>query len=245
MSINFRYFPCGDNGVLIKLEDKISENINKEIRNLTYYINIHKFKGFVELIPAYNSILLIYSPIEASYNEIIDVLDGINEDVENIILPPPEVIEIPVLYGGEYGPDIKFVAEYNNLNIDDIVRIHSGRSYLIYMLGFTPGFPYLGGMAEEIAAPRLEIPRSRIPGGSVGVAGNQTGIYPIESPGGWRIIGRTPVKLFDINRKPEVLLGQGQYIRFKPIDINEYGIIENQIEKGTYEIKKFIKKEVT
>lgn len=241
MDFNFRYFPSGDNGVLIKLEDKISENINRKIRDLSYYIYTHKFQGLIELVPAYNSILLIYNPIEISYKEVIIELKEIEENIENISPPKAEIIEVPVLYGGEYGPDLEFVAEHNGLNINDVINIHSGRDYLIYMLGFTPGFPYLGGMAEEITAPRLEVPRRSIPEGSVGIAGNQTGIYPIESPGGWRIIGRTPIKLFDINRKPEVLLSQGQYIRFMPISMDEYEAAQNEVQNGTYEIKKSFK----
>ena len=150
---------------------------------------------------------------------------------------PAKVVEIPTIYGGEYGPDIEFVAEHNNISIDEVIEIHSSRNYLIYMLGFTPGFPYLGGMSEKIETPRLKTPRTKIPAGTVGIAGKQTGIYPIDSPGGWQLIGRTPVKLYDPFADPPVLLNSGDYLRFVPIDETEYKSILKQIEENKYEVK--------
>lgn len=158
--------------------------------------------------------------------------------MNEIKLLPIEIIHIPTLYGGKYGIDLNYVAEYNGLTPQEVIEIHCGTNYLVYMLGFTPGFPYLGGMSERIATSRLESPREKILSGSVRIAGNQTGIYPIDSPGGWRIIGRTPIKLFDINRNPVVLLKAGQYIRFEPIEEDEYRDICQKIEKNEYTIKK-------
>lgn len=125
-----------------------------------------------------------------------------------------------------FGIDIKNVASYNNLTVDEVIKIHTSREYLIYMLGFTPGFPYLGGMDERIATPRLEVPRTKIYGGSVGIAGSQTGVYPIDSPGGWQIIGRTPLKLYDENREEQILLRAGDFIKFVPITLDEFIEIE-------------------
>ncbi|HHY76979.1 MAG TPA: 5-oxoprolinase subunit PxpB, partial [Clostridiales bacterium] len=150
---------------------------------------------------------------------------------------PAKVVEIPTIYGGEYGPDIEFVAQHNNLTVDEVIEIHSSRNYLIYMLGFTPGFPYLGGMSEKIETPRLKTPRTKIPAGSVGIAGKQTGIYPIDSPGGWQLIGRTPVKLYDPLADPPVLLNAGDYVRFVPIDEKEYKSILKQVEENKYKVK--------
>ncbi len=130
---------------------------------------------------------------------------------------PPRRVEIPVCYGGEYGPDLAFVAQHNHLGEAEVIRIHSAREYPVYLMGFTPGFPYLGGMDPAIAAPRLNTPRSRIPGGSVGIAGEQTGIYPVDSPGGWRIIGRTDLRLFDITSEPPFLLAPGDVVSFMPV----------------------------
>ncbi|MPN40513.1 Kinase A inhibitor [bioreactor metagenome] len=137
------------------------------------------------------------------------------------------------------GPDIGFVAEHNDKTIEEVVRIHSAPEYLIYMLGFTPGFPYMGGMSAEIATPRLTSPRVKIPGGSVGIAGSQTGVYPIDSPGGWQLIGRTPLKLYDAHREKPILLQAGQYVKYRPVDQAEFDDIAAQVEKGSYIVKTY------
>ena len=152
-------------------------------------------------------------------------------------------MEIPVLYGGEYGPDLNYVAEYNHLTPEEVVRIHTSAEYLIYMLGFTPGFSYMGGMDERIATPRLESPRVLIPAGSVGIAGKQTGIYPIDSPGGWQLIGRTPVKLYDAHRDNPILLDAGLHVKFIPVDKSEFQRIESRIEQGRYHCHTYVKED--
>lgn len=233
-----RYIPSGDSGIVIEAGNEISEEINKKIRVLVYCIESSKLQELVELIPTYKSILLIYDPLKISYNDLLYKLKNIENTMEEIKLPPSEVIHVPTLYGGEYGIDINYVAEHNGLTLEEVIKIHSAIDYLVYMLGFTPGFPYLGGMSEKIATPRLNSPREKICSGSVGIAGNQTGIYPIDSPGGWRLIGRTPVKLFNPNRNQAVLLSSGQYIRFEPIDLYEYRKIKERVEMGVYKVKK-------
>ena len=155
--------------------------------------------------------------------------------LDNIEIPPPSVIEIPVLYGGEMGPDIGNVAEHNGKTVDEVIKIHTSEEYLIYMIGFIAGFPYLGGMSKEIATPRLKSPRVKIDGGSVGIAGEQTGIYPVDSPGGWQLIGRTPLKLYDAEREKPVLLEAGQYIKFKSITQDEYDKTLKAVEDGSYQ----------
>jgi inhibitor of KinA len=144
------------------------------------------------------------------------------------------VVEIPVCYGGDFGPDLEFVAQHNKLTTADVVAIHTSVPYLVYMLGFTPGFPYLGGMSDRIAAPRLEKPRTAIPAGSVGIAGSQTGFYPVESPGGWRLIGRTPVKAFDAASVNPFLFAARDYLRFKAIAAQEYAAIAQAVADGSY-----------
>ena len=133
------------------------------------------------------------------------------------------------------GPDIENVASHNHKTVEEVIRIHTSEDYLIYMLGFIAGFPYLGGMSKEIATPRLKSPRVRIDGGSVGIAGEQTGIYPVDSPGGWQLIGRTPLKLYDADREKPVLLEAGQYIRFKSVTQAEYDRIEREVAEKTYQ----------
>lgn len=141
-------------------------------------------------------------------------------------VPSRKKVIIPVCYGGEYGPDLEFVSQYTGLSEEEVVKIHTACTYRVYMLGFLPGFPYLGGMDERIAAPRLETPRTRIPAGSVGIAGSQTGFYPMESPGGWRIIGRTPIKAFDPFSDNPFLLAPGDLVQFRAIGQEEYQKIE-------------------
>nr|WP_010647976.1 5-oxoprolinase subunit PxpB [Oceanobacillus massiliensis] len=145
-----------------------------------------------------------------------------------------DIVHIPVLYGGESGPELTAVASLNGMTEEEVIAIHSGTDYLIYMMGFIPGFPYLGGMSKRIAAPRLSKPRSEIPAGSVGIAGEQTGIYPLKSPGGWQIIGQTPVKTYDAARQPPILLQAGNYIRFNAIDAEEFESIQAEVEAGNY-----------
>jgi len=144
------------------------------------------------------------------------------------------IITIPVSYGGEFGPDLEFVAKHNSITEDEVVAIHTSIPYLVYMLGFAPGFPYLGGMSERIATPRLASPRVKIPAGSVGIAGKQTGIYPLESPGGWQLIGRTPLTLFDPLAKNPFVFAAGDYLQFTAIKMDEYVALKEQVASGNY-----------
>ena len=146
-------------------------------------------------------------------------------------------MRIPTLYGGEHGPDIDFVADHAGLSVQEVVSLHSGRDYPVYMLGFSPGFPYLGDMSEKLATPRLETPRTVTPAGSVGIAESQTGIYPLASPGGWRIIGRTPVRMFDPEREPPSALRPGDLVRFEPLEsIEQFDKIEGLSAEGRYDV---------
>src|SRR5699024_2000207 len=144
---------------------------------------------------------------------------------------------IPTCYGGELGPDLKEVAQVNHLTEDEVIKIHSEKDYLVYLIGFTAGFPYLGGMDSRIATPRLRLPRQEIPAGSDGVAGEQSGIYPLATPGGWQIIGQTPVKLFDPNQSEPILFQAGDYLRFIPVNLTSFEKIQRAIENHQYEIK--------
>lgn len=231
-----KYLISGDKALVIEFGDSIEEAINAKIRSITLAIEKEGIIGIIETIPTYRSLMVIYEPMILELEDLIDKVKAIEAKMGEMKLPDAKVIEIPTLYGGEYGPDIEFVAEQNNISIDDVIKIHASRSYLIYMIGFTPGFPYLGGMDDKIATPRLQTPRTKIPVGSVGIAGKQTGIYPIESPGGWQLIGRTPVKLYDPYRKDPVLLNAGDYIKFVQIDEVEYKKIEALESEGKYKV---------
>jgi len=178
--------------------------------------------GIKEIIPTYRSILVLYDPAMTTPVVLQETLTAMEERLSDIEIPPPKIVEISVCYGEEFGPDIDYVAESHDLTVAEVIRIHSEPEYLIYMVGFTPGFPFLGGLPEKLHTPRLETPRTSVPAGSVGIANNQTGIYPITSPGGWQLIGRTPLRLFAPERKNPFLYQAGDRIRFKPISSEEY-----------------------
>ncbi|MGO1470162.1 MAG: 5-oxoprolinase subunit PxpB [Tissierella sp.] len=231
-----KYIVAGDKSLVVEFGNSISPGINAKIRSMVEVLDTEKIEGINEIIPTYRSILVLYDPLIIGFKELVEKLKIKENDLKDSKESEITIIELPTVYGGEYGPDIDFVAKHNNLTRDQVIDIHSSRDYLVYMLGFTPGFSYLGGMSEEIETPRLQTPRTKIPAGSTGIAGKQTGIYPIDSPGGWQLIGRTPVKLYTPLEDPPVLLNAGDYVRFVPVDEKEYLDILRKIEKDEYKI---------
>ena len=221
-----RFLPAGDSAIAVEFGREIDLNINNQVAAMRTVIEAAidegKLKGIVELVPTYGSLLVVYDQLAVGYAGLIEQLKILAEGLEGVEIPDREVVEIPVVYGGEYGPDLGIVAQLNSLSEDEVIKRHSEAEYPIYMLGFVAGFPYLGGMDKSIAAPRKQTPRLKIPAGSVGIAGQQTGIYSVESPGGWQIIGRTPLKRYDADGEKPILLRAGQSIRFKPITEAEY-----------------------
>jgi KipI family sensor histidine kinase inhibitor len=226
------YKPAGDSAIIIKTGNEISEVQNKLVRKLVFGLEREKIPGIVDFIPSYNELMICYDPLEISFHQLLDGLHSLENRLNDVVLPEPVAIRVPVLYGGDAGPDLLEVAKLNGLTPEEVIEIHTSAEYLIYMLGFTPGFCYLGGMDERIAAPRKEEPRLKIPAGSVGIAGKQTGIYPIDSPGGWQLIGKTPLRLFDPQRDPLFLCSPGDYIRFFRIEEKDYIRILEISEKG-------------
>ncbi len=222
------FLAAGDSSVLIKFGDEIRGETSKRVNKFNKILTAYNHKAIIDTIPSYCALLVNYRPELIRYGEFIKLLRDLAQNIGSDLEQDKEVVEIPVLYGEEKGIDIETVASYNNLSIEDVISLHSEPEYLIYMLGFTPGFPYLGGMNKKIAAPRLETPRVKIEAGSVGIAGEQTGIYPISSPGGWQIIGQTPIELFNINRRDPILLRAGQYIKFKAINQEQFDKIKAQ-----------------
>jgi len=215
-----RFLPAGDSAIVIELGDEISEECNEKVIALSE--DMRDAKGVVELLPTYRSLLVYYDPSITDFDEVAKMSEERMGRLR-IQIDKRRVFEVPVCYGGDFGPDLSFVAQHNGLSEEEVIRIHTSRSYRVYMLGFLPGFPYLGGMDERIAAPRLEKPRTRVAEGSVGIAGKQTGIYPLESPGGWRIIGRTPLKLYNPEADDPVSVRAGDTIRFVRISKEKYG----------------------
>ncbi len=231
-----RFLPGGDSAFFVELGDAIDPELNRRVRRLHLAIQESALPGVVEAVPAYRSLLVYYGPQRTDPEALRNGIEALLRKTESTDFPEPKVTEIPTCYGGEYGQDLEFVAENSGLSTGDVIRIHSSENYLIHMLGFMPGFAYLGGMPASIATPRLSTPRSSIAAGSVGIAGNQTGIYPAESPGGWRIIGRTPVELFRAENEPPALLRMGDYVRFVSIGADEFDRIREEVERGTYRV---------
>ena len=202
--------PVGDCAISIDFGQVIDPKINRQIRQVIEQIKVLQLDGIIELVPTYCALLVQYDAMVYTYSDICRILDPIlQESVTDSVIERVMIVEIPTVYGGEFGPDLGFIASHNHISEDEVVSIHSGTDYLVYMLGFIPGFTYLGGMDPRIATPRLSSPRTLIPAGSVGIAGEQTGTYPSDSPGGWQIIGRTPVTMYDMSKKQAALLQAG------------------------------------
>ncbi len=232
-----RIVPAGDQAVLVEVGEGISPEVNGKVRRLFLAIRDSGIPGVVDLIPAYRSLLVCYDPLRISIADLLARLSGLEQRLDHISLPPPRLVAIPTVYGGEYGPDLPHVADHNGLSPEQVIDVHAGADYLVYMMGFSPGFTYLGGMSERIATPRLKTPRTAIPAGSVGIAQTQTGIYPVTSPGGWQLIGRTPVHLFDATREPPTLVEPGDFIRFIVVSEQEFKEIARQVEEGRYTVE--------
>ena len=215
--------PVGDCAISIDFGQVIDPKINRHIRQIIEQIKDLQLDGIIELVPTYCALLVQYDAMVYSYSDICRILEPtLQESVTDSANELVTIVEIPTVYGGEFGPDLGFVASYNHLSEAEVVSIHSGTDYLVYMLGFIPGFTYLGGMDPRIATPRLSSPRTLIPAGSVGIAGEQTGTYPSDSPGGWQIIGRTPVTMYDMSKEQAALLQARDYVRYVSIDENEF-----------------------
>ena len=227
---------AGDSSLLIEFGNEISPEINQKMKTTVKLMKEQHIEGVVDMIPAFCSLLINYDPRVISYEELYDRMKALVKVEVKAEAGVKRVFEIPVCYGGEYGPDIENIAEHAGLSVEEVIKIHSSRDYLIYMLGFLPGFTYLGGLDERIHTPRLANPRLKINAGSVGIGGSQTGIYPLDSPGGWQLMGMTPVKTYDPEREVPILMEAGDYIRFVPVDEEEYFRIQELVEKGEYQV---------
>jgi inhibitor of KinA len=226
----------GETAIVVEFGTGIHPELHRKVKALTDYLEQASFPGMIEYVPAFSSVTVFYDPLkvkeftvgqgavrdQSCYQIVSDRLANIVAKLVDSVVNQPRVVKIPVCYGGDFGPDLTYVAEHNKVTVDDVIKIHASCQYLVYMIGFAPGFPYLGGMSERIATPRRSSPRSAIPAGSVGIAGTQTGVYPIATPGGWQLIGRTPVELFRPRENPPSLLQSGDMIQFCPISQQQF-----------------------
>ena len=222
-----RILPASDSALLIEFGDTIDYGINARVYALQTEIeNSDLGSSVVEFIPSYRSLMVEYDAMEHSYAQLRDrVNDLIRRSVKSddtTKVADQDAHQIPVSYGDDYGPDLDNVAKHSGLTPDEVIAIHSGTDYHVFMLGFAPGFPYLGGMDARIACPRLATPRTLVPAGAVGIAESQTGVYPNPSPGGWQIIGRTPMRLFDVDADPPAAMLPGTKVNFVPITRDKY-----------------------
>ena len=211
----------------------ISPQINARVRTMAAAMESKAIEGVIEIIPTYRSLCLTYVPLQTAPHRISQQIAALDVNLDAMSLPPAKEVEIPVCYGGEFGPDMAHVQAGQGLSQSQVVEIHSDPAYQIYMVGFAPGYPFLGGLDERLFTPRLKTPRMAVPRGSVGIANNQTGIYPIKSPGGWQIIGRTPLNLFRPYDEKPFLYQAGDTIRFRSISLEAYN--EIAVKEGTHE----------
>lgn len=211
------YSRYGEDGVRIIFGDTVDYAMNERIRRFYLFIKSLHRKEIIDIIPSFRSCLIHYDSRVASFAEVLSFLQAKEKESATAEVPAPQTHTIPVKYGGEYGPDMEFVCSYSGLLEYEVIEIHTARIYRVFAVGFMPGFPYMGILDRRLYAPRLETPRLKVPAGSVGVAQFQTGIYPFDSPAGWRIIGKTTIGLFDCNREPCSLLQMGDLVRFVPL----------------------------
>ncbi|WP_010099538.1 5-oxoprolinase subunit PxpB [Ornithinibacillus scapharcae] len=231
--------PNGDRGLLIRFWEDVTPKLNEKIRAVCLRIENASISGVLELVPAFNSITIYYEPTIIAYEEMRKelqlILQGNMVDFDHITR---RVVHVPVLYGGEMGPDLISLSREAGLTTNEVIQFHTTPSYFIYMMGFLPGFPYMGGLDAKLISPRLESPRLKVAAGSVGIAHEQTGIYPIESPGGWKIIGRTPLQIFNPNLEEQAFLFQmGDHVKFYEIDEEMYNEICRQQDSGQFRVQ--------
>lgn len=208
--------PFGDQAARVQFGDALSAETCRAIGAFCRSLARRPLAGVVEWVPAYVSVAVFYQPLEIEYSALHDALRVRASRLQPSRLPPARIVTIPTRYGGAFGPDLDAVAALHSMTTDDVIRLHSSPTYLVHMLGFLPGFPYLGGLPDALVTPRRPTPRLLVPAGSVGIAGAQTGVYPLDSPGGWQIIGQTSLRLFDPSRCPPALLRAGDGVKFVP-----------------------------
>jgi len=212
----------GDRGLLLEFGDEISREINEKVRRMALAVQAEAIEGIIETVPTYRSLLIIYNPVILPIEDLKKRLKKIEGGLQTTPLPEPKLTRIPVVYGGIYGPDLEEVAKYLHVSPEEVVQLHCSKPYLIYMIGFMPGYPYMGELPQALVTPRLKTPRLLVPKGSVAIAQRQTGIYSMESPGGWQILGRTPVELFHPEKDSPALLQMGDFVQFYQISEKEF-----------------------
>lgn len=222
-----RFRPCGDCAVLVEYGEGIDLSVNRKVHAMARALRGRSVVGIQTVVPAYRTLAIVYDPLALPLKGLEDRILALEAELGAEVLAPPRTVDIPVCYGGAFGPDLEFVAGHSGLAPEEVIRIHSRDPYPIYAVGFAPGFCYLGGLDPRLHTPRLPTPRTRVAAGSVGIAEAQTGVYPADSPGGWRLIGRTPLNLFNPLKSDPFLYQAGDQIRFVPVSPADYDRIRS------------------
>ena len=229
-----RFLPCGDLALSVEFADEISHEANARTLALEYLIQQKALSGVTETVPTFRSLLVYYDPLIAGWDDLVASLRALCRQARPEVLPPARTVELPCCYGGALGFDLEAVATQVGLSPEEVARLHASADYYVYFVGFTPGLPYMTGMSERLNIPRLVQPRVKTPPGSVSIGGVQCCIYSVESPGGFWVLGRTPVRLFDPSSPDPILLRAGDHVRFRMIDRAEYDAIEAAAAEGRY-----------
>ena len=228
--VPYRIFPCGDHAITLELGNKVDESINQQIISLFNSISLKPLHGIKDIIPAYNSLTIIYDVTIIKKNNKVNIAYGYMEKyLDSAFMKStdgeqekPRELRFPVCYDLSLAPDISSLAAAHQITVEEVIRLHCSKKYRVYMIGFLPGFAYMGTVVEKLITPRKINPRVYVPAGSVGIAGEQTGIYPFDSPGGWQLIGQTPAKMFSVEKEIPCLLQPGDEVQFYPISISEF-----------------------
>jgi inhibitor of KinA len=223
-----RFQFASDQALLVYFGHEIALLANENVRKLLRLLELEPVAGVRNVHPAYCSLLVKFDALKLQHDELEAILKKYLDRVEEVSLPEPRLLEIPVCYGAEYGPDLSEVAAMHGMTPAQAIELHTSPTYLVYFLGFVPGFAYLGQLPEALVTPRLAAPRKRVPAGSVGIAGSQTGVYPFATPGGWRLVGRTPMAMFRTDRDGFSLLSIGDRVRFTPISADRFAALEKE-----------------
>ncbi|MGH7149195.1 MAG: 5-oxoprolinase subunit PxpB, partial [Planctomycetota bacterium] len=229
--------PLGDGAIRIGIGEGIDPSVHRRVRAACLALDRARLPGVLECVPTYEAVTVFYLPTLVRYAELEGAIEAALSGLREGEVPVGRRFTLPVRYGGEWGPDLESLASSHGMSPGEAIEAHQGVAYRVYMIGFAPGFPYLGGLPERLWTPRLETPRTAVPAGSVGIGGEQTGVYPLETPGGWRIIGRTPVPLYDPSQTPPALLAAGDFVRFRSVGTEEYRDVEDRVSRRTYAVE--------
>ena len=229
-----RLLPCGDGAVSVELGDEVDRELNARVLALEYLLQQRRVPGVGETVPSYRALLVYYDPLVIGWDQINEILTELCDRARPEVLPPARTVELPCCYEGELGFELEGAAQKIALDPAEMVRLHAASDYYVYFVGFTPGLPYMTGMPDRLTIPRLQNPRTKTPPGSVAIGGVQCCIYPIESPGGFWVLGRTPVRLYDPTAPEPILLRAGDHVRFRAIARAEYDAIAAEVQAGRY-----------